>query len=129
MKLALIGVVAAAVALTVGIVAAEQEDRVSVKPPFGKHTEKAPGTAATPQILWNGGPVLNQKTVPLYVVYYGSGFPSTTKDIVNKFLDGLGGKPQFNVNTTYCPFQTTNFTGHSPITAALSFSESTINLL
>jgi len=124
MKLSMIIALAAAVALTAGIMAEEQADRIAFKPPFGQHTDKGKGTGGTPQILWNGGPVLNQKTIPLYVIYYGAGFPGKTQDIVNKFLGGLGGTPQFQVNSTYCPYQTTDCSRHSPISGALTFSES-----
>jgi hypothetical protein len=124
MKLTIIIALAAAAALTVGIMAGEQGDRIALKPPFGQHTDKGKSTGGTPQILWNGGPVLNQKTIPLYVIYYGAGFPGKTQDIVNKFLGGLGGTPQFQVNSTYCPYQTTDCARHSPVSGALSFSES-----
>jgi hypothetical protein len=124
MKPAVIVALGAGVVLTVGILAEEQGDRIAVKPPFGQHAEKGKGTAGTtPQITWHGGPVLNGTSVPLYVVYYGSGFPVKTQDIVNKFLGGLGNTPQFNVNTTYCAFQTTDCTAHSPVSGLLSFAD------
>jgi hypothetical protein len=58
------------------------------------------------------------------VIYYGSGFPGTTQDIVNKFLGGLGGTPQFKINTTYCESQTTDCTTTS-VSGSLSFFETT----
>jgi hypothetical protein len=109
----------AAITVTLAI-ATEDVESVSIKKPFGQHGDKASSNTAT-QITWQGGPVLLGQ-VPIYVIYYGVGFPSTTQDIVNKFLAGLSTTPQFDVNTTYCEDQTTTCGPKlSPVSGVLSF--------
>ena len=53
----------------------------------------------TPVIKYHGGPVVSAST-DLYVVYYGS-FTSTQHNILDTFLQNLGGSPAFNINTEY----------------------------
>ena len=108
--------------LTVGAgsLAAQNGPDVSVKKPFGEHMERKNSSGST-QILWHGGPVL-LGNVPIYVIYYGIGFPAQTQDIVNSFLEGLSGTPQFIVNTTYCEAQTTSCgSGQSPVSGVLDY--------
>jgi len=84
--------------------------RVVGKKPFGQ--EKTNFASSTPQIRCHGGPVLGTiGPVTLYVIYYGNNWPSTTQPLINAFLGGLSGTPQFNVNTTYCDKSTTACSG------------------
>jgi len=84
--------------------------RVVGKKPFGQ--EKTNFASSTPQIPCHGGPVLGTiGPVTLYVIYYGNNWPSTTQPLINAFLGGLSGTPQFNVNTTYCEKSTTACSG------------------
>ena len=53
----------------------------------------------TPVILYHGGPVMAAST-NLYIVYYGS-FTATQHNILDTFLQNIGGSPAFNVNTEY----------------------------
>jgi len=110
----------AVVTIALGILRGDNSEQVIFKLPFDAHGKK--GGSST-QILWHGGSVLTG-TVPIYVIYYGTGFPPTTQNIVNAFLEGLGGTAQYDVNQTYCELQTTNCATDSPSTAvsgALSY--------
>jgi hypothetical protein len=106
-----------AATVAVGFMAADDTQGVVVKKPFDGNVAKGHSKGGTPQILWHGGSVLHQGTVPVYVIYYGSDFPSSTQTIVNAFLTGLSGQPRYNVNTTYCEFQTTDCATDSSSTA------------
>jgi hypothetical protein len=53
----------------------------------------------TSTILYHGGPVMSAST-SIYIVYYGS-FTATQHDILDTFLENIGGSPAFNVNTEY----------------------------
>ncbi|MGI9104523.1 MAG: hypothetical protein ACR2IF_18930 [Terriglobales bacterium] len=55
--------------------------------------------ASTPQILYHGGPVMVQNN-HIYVIYYGS-FSPTTTDVIDTFLENLGGSGAYGVNSTY----------------------------
>ncbi len=50
-------------------------------------------------ILYHGGPVMSAATT-IYIVYYGS-FTATQHNILDTFLQNIGGSPAFNVNTEY----------------------------
>lgn len=65
---------------------------------------KQQAPSSTPIILYHGGPVMVAST-NLYIVYYGS-FTATQHNILDTFLQNLGGSPAFNVNTEY--FDSTN---------------------
>src|SRR5215471_17989892 len=72
----------------------------SLKKPFDPNTNgKGGGRTGSVQILYHGGPIMNLSN-SVYVIYYGS-FASTTQPIINAFLFGLSGSPQYGVNTTY----------------------------
>ena len=106
----------AIVSIALGSLRGDNSEQVIAKVPFDVHKAKGrAGGGGTPTILYNGGPVLNQANVPIYVIYYGTGigtgFPPTTENIINSFLEGLGGTPEFNVNTTYCDTNTTTCPG------------------
>jgi hypothetical protein len=53
----------------------------------------------TPKIKYHGGPVMSAST-DLYVIYYGS-FTATQHNILDTFLQNLGGSAAYNVNTEY----------------------------
>ncbi len=119
-----------AASIPLAILAGNDTDPVVVvKKPFGQLTDKRSTQGSTPQILYHGGPILLGK-VPVYVIYYGNfGTPQTanTQNIVNDFLGGLGGQPQYEVNTTYCEAQTVSCgKTNSPISGALDFSSGNI---
>ena len=105
-----------------GLTGSENEERISIKKPFGQHHNQA--ATPTTQILYHGGNLLNQASVPLYAIYYGpvGDFPVTTQPIIDTFLSGLSGQPAFDVNTTYCKSNTTDCTGSgTSITGTLSY--------
>lgn len=88
---------------------------LSVKKPFNQ--ERSGRTSAPPQILYHGGKVLgtNGLPVPVYVIYYGNLFPSTTQPIIDTFIRGLStgvnvitSTPPFVVNSSYCEASVTN---------------------
>lgn len=64
--------------------------------PFEK---KASAVSSTPVILYHGGPVLIANK-NLYVIYYGN-FTLTQHNILDTFLQNLGGSGAFNVNSEY----------------------------
>jgi hypothetical protein len=57
-----------------------------------------PPAKKPPTILYHGGPIMPGANI--YIVYYGS-FTSTQHDILDTFLENVGGSPAFNVNTEY----------------------------
>jgi len=104
-----VGIIAVAT-IAAAIGTGEETEIVAVKKPFGQHHDKGGSNGGVPQILYHGGPIL-PGAVPLYVIYYGNfGSPATvnTQAIVNDFLGGVGGSPQYRVNTTYCNASTTS---------------------
>ena len=91
MKLRLLGLV---VVLAASTLAAAQ--RVHARLPH--HATQAPAQK-TPQILYHGGPVMVQNN-HIYVIYYGR-FSSLSTNIIDTFLENLGGSGAYGVNTTY----------------------------
>jgi hypothetical protein len=93
-----LGTLAAAVLFTLS--ADDTFQRNVVKRPYdgSQHGNGQAKTAST-QILYHGGPVMNVGN-SVYVIYYGT-FPSTTQPIINDFLVGLSGSPEYAVNQTY----------------------------
>ena len=92
---------AAAVAATAGVSFGADDlstERVFGKQPF--NAEAPRNISRGTQILYHGGPVMNTSN-SVYVIYYGTGFASTTQAIINDFLHGLSGSAQFSVNGTY----------------------------
>jgi len=120
-RVAIIGVLAMA-SITMGKEAEDSGDSIVGKKPFGQH-QTAPASTS-PQILWHGGPVLGTTgSVTLYVIYYGSNWPATTQPLIDTFLSGLSGTPQFNVNKTYCEKNTMACSGSdSPFGGLLGYS-------
>jgi hypothetical protein len=97
---------AAASAFALSFTSDDTFQNVVGKKPFENAVHgNGPKTSST-QILYHGGPVMNQ-TNSVYVIYYGT-FPSTTQPIINDFLLGLNGSAQYGVNETY--FDSTNTT-------------------
>lgn len=94
------GFFAVTVAAVVGFAFAAADDSFQgavIKKPFEASGQAKTGST---QILYHGGPVMNQ-TNSVYVIYYGSAFAATTESIINDFLTGLNGSPEFGVNQTY----------------------------
>src|SRR5579871_2523369 len=102
--------IALVAALTVAGIA-EDNQRIVIRKPFGEHSKRSKGAAAT--ILYHGGPILLNQ-IPLYVIYYGS-VPGGTQNIINTFLADLNESAPFKVNTTY-----TQGLGGPAISGALS---------
>jgi hypothetical protein len=68
--------------------------------PYQQEQErKGPAGTRTTVILYHGGPVMSASTT-IYIVYYGR-FTATQHDILDTFLENVGGSPAFNVNTEY----------------------------
>src|SRR6266576_3002231 len=75
------------------------------------------GAQSGTQITYYGGPVMGGST-NAYVVYYGN-WASSSQNIVNTWLQHLGGSELYNINTTY--FDTTgaevrNIVNYNPAT-------------
>jgi hypothetical protein len=98
-----------AAGIWLNVTAGDNRERLVFRVPFG---QSKPTTGGGTQILYYGGPVLTGP-VSLYVIYYGgaSAFPVNSQTVINAFLGGLGGQPQYNVNTTYCEANTASCTG------------------
>lgn len=120
-SVAIIGFLAIALG-AMGKDAEDSGDSIVGKKPFGK--DKPVSGSSSPQILWHGGPVLGTTgSVTLYVIYYGTNWPSTTQPLIDAFLGGLSGTSQFNVNKTYCEKNTTSCSGSDlPFEGLLGYS-------
>jgi hypothetical protein len=58
--------------------------------------------AAAGQIIYHGGPVLNNASgVNVYLIWYGNWAGNTATTIVPEFLNHLGGSPYWGINTSY----------------------------
>jgi Phosphate-induced protein 1 conserved region len=66
--------------------------------PITKTTHLTVSPPAT-QIYYGGGPVMSGST-NVYVVYYGT-WSTTSQNIINAWLQHLGGTTLYNINTTY----------------------------
>jgi hypothetical protein len=87
-----------------------------VKAPFDASNHgQGHSKMASSQILYHGGPVMNVAN-SVYVIYYGT-FPSTTQPIINDFLTGLSGSPEYAVNNTY-----NDPTSHQPMPIPISYT-------
>jgi hypothetical protein len=62
-------------------------------------TTKESAPPPTTTIYYGGGPVMSGST-NVYVVYYGT-WSTTSKNIVNTWLQHIGGSSLYNVNSTY----------------------------
>jgi len=65
--------------------------------PLDQQLKRQPGKKP-PTMLYHGGPIMPGAN--LYIVYYGS-FTATQHNILDTFLENIGGSPAFNVNTEY----------------------------
>ena len=110
-----------AVILVVSTLAAAQ--RIHKREPH--HATQAPAQK-TPQILYHGGPVMVQNN-HIYVIYYGR-FSSLTTNIIDTFLENLGGSGAYGVNTTYYNAQgqhIQNVASTQTVAGSLAYSRST----
>lgn len=71
-----------------------------IKHPFHAGNQAANSANQSNQILYHGGPVMNQSN-SVYIIYYGTGFAATTQPIINDFLSGLNGSAEYGVNGSY----------------------------
>ena len=101
-------------ALTVGVIAEENEERAVIRKPFDESQGKGGPKGASTTIRYHGGPLL-LNTVPVYVIYYGI-VPGSTQNIINTFFADLNGSTPFAVNKTY-----TQGTGGPAISGLLEF--------
>src|SRR5581483_10755172 len=107
---------------------ADDESPIVVKKPFGQ--EPSPSAAGiSRQILYHGGQVLgtNGAAVPVYVIYYGNAFPSTTQPIIDNFIGGISsgvnvttGTYPFAVNSSYCEAHVTTCPAPGPGSTSIS---------
>jgi len=100
---------------------------VAVKKPSNQHQNTS--TSTPPQILYHGGHVLgkNGVPVPVYVIYYGNAFPSTTQPIIDRFAGGVSagvneptGAFPFAVNSSYCEASVTACPAPGPGSTSVS---------
>ncbi|HEV2494930.1 MAG TPA: hypothetical protein VG204_17850 [Terriglobia bacterium] len=68
--------------------------------PFDPRTMPRKTSSSGPQIFYHGGPVMTGANNHIYVIYYGD-FALSTTNIIDTFLENLGGSGAYNVNTTY----------------------------
>ncbi len=53
-------------------------------------------------IVYHGGPVMNAATgTNVYYIWYGNWAGNSAPTILTDFMNGLGGSPWYNINTTY----------------------------
>jgi len=109
MVLSNVKLVAAAAVLACSGPWAAKSPRIAYRLPVELHKASKTGSGSPPQILYHNGNIM-LGTVNLYVIYYGeeTGFPSTSKDVIESFLGGLSPQPQYSVNTSYCKSNITN---------------------
>ena len=86
----------------------------AAKKPYASGGQGQGKTSGT-QMIYHGGPVMNLSN-SVYVIYYGT-FPATTQPIINDFLIGLSGSPQYGVNHTY-----NNPTAPNPMPIPLNYA-------
>jgi len=101
--------------LSCSLLIAAQNTPANDRRPFDKKVNA--GASRTPVILYHGGPVM-VSAKDLYVIYYGS-FTATQHNILDTFLQNLGGTGAYNVNSEY-----TNGSGQS-VANVLNYSPST----
>ena len=97
--LAFAAVLGAAATLAIAFAGEDSFQGAVIKKPYDAASHGQPAKTASTQILYHGGPVMNQSN-SLYVIYYGT-FPATTQPIINDFLVGLSGSQEYGVNHTY----------------------------
>src|SRR5579863_5356607 len=71
----------------------------AARQPFDPKAKK-PSSSSGPQIFYHGGPIMTGLNNHIYVIYYGD-FATSTTNIIDTFLENLGGSGAYNVNTTY----------------------------
>ena len=89
-----------AVASLAVAIAGNEFGNLPVKEPYDAVAHGKGSKTSSTQILYHGGPVMNISN-SVYAIYYGTKFASTTQPIINDFLYGLSGSPEYGVNTTY----------------------------
>lgn len=85
------------------LVLAQRPNDGDARQPFDPKAKK-PAPTSGPQILYHGGPVMTGAGNHIYVIYYGD-FPTSRANIIDTFLENLGGSGAYNVNTTYSDAQ------------------------
>ncbi len=91
------------IALGLGVVGLTADDHqgIVVRRPYQdfKNSGQAPTKSTTPTITFHGGPVITSAT-SVYLIYYGT-FTAQSQAILNDFMSGLSGSPQYQVQTKY----------------------------
>src|SRR5262252_4844561 len=77
-----------------------RQDTRAGRKPFDLRTMPRKRSTQGPEIFYHGGPIMNGLNNHVYVIYYGE-FAASTTNIIDTFLENLGGSGAFNVNTTY----------------------------
>ena len=67
--------------------------------PFHAVRNEAGGHGGSGNLIDHGGPV--KPTFHYYVIYWGTGFESTTESLYTSFLQGLGSSKYWTINTQY----------------------------
>jgi hypothetical protein len=78
---------------------AQRADRPPARLPYDLNQQRRALSGKTPTIVYHGGPVMAAATT-LYVIYYGH-FSANQHNILDTFLENLGGSAAYNVNTEY----------------------------
>jgi hypothetical protein len=81
------------------LAAAQTAETQKGRLPYDADKQSKLRESKTPVILYHGGPVMSNGPT-IYIVYYGS-FTTNQHNILDTFLENIGGSPAFNVNTEY----------------------------
>ncbi|HLW78544.1 MAG TPA: hypothetical protein VKU44_03005 [Terriglobia bacterium] len=79
----------------------QSPNAVAQRQPFDPRTmPRKNRQSGGPLIFYHGGPIMTGSSNHVYVIYYGD-FAATTTNIIDTFLENVGGSGAFNVNSTY----------------------------
>jgi phosphate-induced protein 1 len=88
------------VTIAPAMVLAQRLTDAAARQPFDPRTMPRKTSTSGPQIFYHGGPIMTGKKNHIYVIYYGD-FALSTTNIIDTFLENLGGSGAYNVNSTY----------------------------
>ncbi len=81
------------------LAAAQTAETQKGRLPYDADKQSRLHESKTQVMLYHGGPVMSNGPT-IYIVYYGS-FTANQHNILDTFLENIGGSPAFNVNTEY----------------------------